>query len=456
MKTIYRQLFFGAILAVVAAGGSLTVNAQTATDPCDAATTTAATEAYTEWTGLFEKKDLPNRKLAIEKGKQLVAHAMYPKCEATKAGIEFVASSLPGMERAVIAIEAKNDENARKKRFLDGIAASNWEDVYSAGKELVTKYVDVDMKVGADSPEQIARNQKRADDYRPIKLVLGTIGLDETGKTPSVTKWNDDTIKYARAAIADIEAGKSFTTWGVGKFVYKNKEEALGYMNYNIGYILSADKKDRKGAADYMYKASQSPSGSKNEPVTYSVIASYYVIDLNKNIEELKALPGPVDADTPEVKQQKVDAIKDKTGMVNGAAERVMDAYARAYNFAPNTPAGKAYRDSLRTSFKQIYDIRFQKPDATVPTVDAWMASVSSKTFLNPSTPITPVLDAEKAPSTTTAAPGPGTPVTVKPTAPTNNVKPATTPVKPAGPGTKPAAAGTKPAVAAVKKKTNK
>lgn len=428
MKTIYRQLFFGAIFAVAATAGSLSVSAQT--NPCDATVEEAAVAAYTEWTGLFEKKDLPSRKLAVEKGKQLVAHAMYPKCEATKAGIEFVASSLPGMETAVKTLETRALEAGIEKRFNDGLTAKNWDAVYAAGKEAL-----------ATNPEK----------YRAAVLVLGSIGLDETGKTPSNTKWNDDTLKFAKQSIAEIEAGKKFSTWGLGSFSYKNKEDALGWMNYTIGYILFNDKKDKKAAAEYMYKASQIASDTKNNPVVYSSIASYYVDDLNKNILELKALPGPDDADAQEVKQAKVDAIKDKTAMVNGAAERVMDAYARAYNFAPTTPAGKAYRDSLKVSFKQIYDIRFQKPDSTVPTVDAWIASVSSKTFVNPSTPITPVVDGEKAATTSTATPGTGSVTTVKPAMPTTPAG-----VKPAGPGAKPAPAGTKPGVAVVKKKTTR
>ena len=429
------------------AAGSTVANAQGA-DPCE-----SATAAYSEWTKLFELKDLPSRKATIEKGKELVSK--YSNCEAIKEGIKFVSDSLPGLEaRYIIYVDRKN-ENELLAKFDGAMKAKNWDEVYSYGKEVVSKYVDVDVDSTSDTPEEKKRKKDRADKYRAAKLVLGSIGLDETGKTPSNTKWNDDTLKYAKASIADIEAGKTFTAWGVPPFNYKGKDDALGWMNYTIGYVLFNDKKNKKDAAAYMYKASQIVSDTKNNPVVYSSIASYYVDDLNKNILELKALPGPVDEDTPEVKQQKVDAIKDKTGIVNGAAERVMDAYARAYNFAPTTPTAKAYRDGLKTSFKQIYDIRFQKPDGTVPTVAAWIASVSTKAFVNPSTPITPVLDTEKTPATT-ATPGPGTPVTVKPSIPAG-VKPTspamTTPVKPSAPGAKPVPASAKPAVAVVKKK---
>lgn len=450
MKTIYRQLFFMAILAVAVAAGSTAANAQ-GTDPCE-----QATVVYGEWTKLFELKDLPSRKATIEKGKDFVSK--YGNCEATKDGAKFISDSLPGLEARYIILVDRKYENDLLARFDGAMKAKNWDEVYSSGKEVISKYVDIDVDSASDTPEVKKGKKDRADKYRAAKLVLGSIGLDETGKTPSNTKWNDDTIRYAKAAIADIEAGKTFVAWGVPPFNYKGKEDALGWMNYTVGYILFNDKKDKKAAADYMYRASQIASDTKSNPVVYSSIASYYILDLNKNIEELKALPGPLDTDAPEVKQQKVDAIKDKTAMVNGAAERVMDAYARAYNFAPATPAAKAYRDGLKTSFKQIYDIRFQKPDVTVPTVDAWIASVSTKAFVNPSTPITPVLDPEKAPSTT-ATPGPGTPVTVKPGTPETG-KPVTpagsTPVKPAGPGTKPTPAGARPAATTVNRKATR
>jgi len=445
MKTIYRQLFFGAILAVAVAAGSIAATAQTATpDPCE-----PAVAAYTEWTKLFELKDLPSRKSAVEKGKDIVSK--YANCEAVKDGVKYISDSLPGMEAAIKRIEEKGYETVLLKRFDDSMKAKNWDEVYASGKEVISKYVDVEVN-SSDTPEVQKQKKDRADKYRAAKLVLGSIGLDETGKTPSNTKWNDDTIKYAKASIADIEAGKTFAAWGVSPFSYKGKEDALGWMNYTIGFILFNDKKDKKGASDYMFKASQVGPETKVNPVVYTTLASFYITDLNKNIEELKALPGPADGDTPEVKEQKFQAIKSKTGMVNGAAERVMDAYARAYNFAP--VANKAYRDGVKASFKQIYDIRFQKPDAATPTVDAWITSAAAKPLVNPATPISPVIDPEKTSTATT----PTTTTTVKPG--TTTVKPGTpagsTTVKPAGPGTKPAPAGAKPGVATAKKKPTK
>jgi hypothetical protein len=51
------------------------------------------------------------------------------------------------------------------------------------------------------------------------------------------------------------------------------------------------------------------------------------------------------DSDAPDVIKTKVDAMNNKIGILNGTLERAMDAYARAWNTAPNTPAAKAYKD---------------------------------------------------------------------------------------------------------------
>jgi hypothetical protein len=103
------------------------------------------------------------------------------------------------------------------------------------------------------------------EEFRAAELVLGSIGLDETAKTPRVTKWNDDTLKYAKMAIADLESGKKFTTYELPGFVFKNKDDALGWMNYTVGYITAMDKGNKKDAVTYLYKASQAASDTAFE-----------------------------------------------------------------------------------------------------------------------------------------------------------------------------------------------
>ena len=205
---------------------------------------------------------------------------------------------------------------------------------------------------------------KYPDDFRAAELVLGSIGLDETAKSPRVTKWNEETIKYARMSIADLEGGKTFKTFGVAPFTYKSKDDALGWMNYTIGYILSVDKNNKKDSISFLYKATQLASDTSTNPVVYETIGKYYFDEVNTLAEDVKAkiaLQNPTD--TEDVAKQKVEAIKAAVAQVNGAAERALDVFARAYKFAPKDEKNKAYRDRLYKNLQDVYKVRFGKPD---------------------------------------------------------------------------------------------
>jgi len=134
------------------------------------------------------------------------------------------------------------------------------------------------------------------------------------------------------------------------------------------------------------------------------------------------------DTDAPEVIKTKVDAMNNKIGLLNGTLERAMDAYARAWNTAPNTPAAKAYKDIKMKTIEALYEARFDKKDG----VKAWVDAAIAKPTPNPSIAVTPIIDPEPTPTTTTSTTAPAT-------------KPET---KPAAPATKPAVPG-KPGVAA-------
>jgi len=210
-------------------------------------------------------------------------------------------------------------------------------------------------------------------------------------------------------SLADIESGKTFKTYGVGTFAYKNKEDAVAWMNYTIGYILSLDKATKKEGAAYLYKASQAAADTKTNPVVYQTIGSYYFEDAKVLFDEVNKLIAAQDPkDTPEVAQAKIDAIKAKVGILNGTAERALDAYSRAYALAPNTPAGKAYRDSLYKTIGDLYKVRFQKADG----LDAWVKAAPARPMPDPTTAIAPINDPEPAPSTSgSAAPAAAAPV---------------------------------------------
>lgn len=417
MKTILKQLLFATILV---AGSSIVALAQAA-DPCD-----GAAERYDEFSKLFVMTDKKSLETAIEKGKILVEKN--GSCEAQKEGIDFAKAELPKMEARLVKWNERIYKAELIKRFDTGLTGKNWDEVYASGKEILAKY---------------------GDEFRAVELVLGSIGLDETRKATPVTKWNEDTLKYAKQSIASIESGKAFKTWGVGEFDYKDKENALGWMNFTIGYILTFDKKDKKEGAIYMHKVAQSTSKANADSAIYTATAQYYVELLNAEILKLKAMPAVDPADTDEVKKQKDEDLKKQAALMKGTADRALDAYARAYVKAPNTPTAKPFKDSVLKSFKDIYQIRYDKPDGA----DAMINSYASKPFLSPTAPIVPVADVTPAAGAAAATtPKTVTGPAVKPV-PVPPTKPVTAPATKPAPGVKPAA---KPGVAVAKRKTTR
>ena len=412
MKRILRSLNMAVLLAALTVAGAIVGFAQ---DPC---TDTAGQDALSNKVReLFPKTDLASQTAKIEAGKQFLEK--YGSCEGTaKEFADYLKTNVPKWETTFAKVKENGEKDALIKKFDAGLTSKNWDDVYLAGKELINRW---------------------PDEFRAAELVLGSIGLDETAKSPRVTKWNDDTLKYAKMSIADLESGKTFKTFGVGEqFTYKNKDDALAWMNYTVGYILAVDKNNKKDAVTYLNKATQLPSSTASNPVVYETIGLYYFDEVKRLADEAKKL---IDAQNPsdseEVKKQKVEAIKAAVAQVNGASERALDVFARAYKFAPKDEKSKAYRDRLYKNLQDVYKVRFGKQDG----LDAWLATATSKPLPNPTTPITPIFDAEPAaaPATTTSgSTATPAPAATKPAAVPATTKPdAKTPVKPV---TKPAA----------------
>lgn len=390
MKTIFRSTIAAVMFAAVIALGAVAGFGQ---NPCEDA------DGQTKLDGIFRTnypaaKPIPDRESALEAGKQFLEK--YGSCENTKEFSDYLKGYLPKLEKSIKDQKDKIRVSAITDKFFAAMKSKNWDDVYSSGKQLLA--------------------EPNADDYRAVELVLGSIGLDETAKSPRVTKWNDDTLKYARQSIADMEGGKVFKTWGLSSFTYKDKADALGWMNYTVGFILAADKGNKKDGAVFLYKAAQAVSDTKSNSVVYEWIGAFYFDDAKKLINEVKTLAAEQktledaarasgSTDTPEVKQQKLDAIKAKSeqvkakvGVLNGTLERAMDAYSRAFTFAPDSPAGKTYQANIKTTLSQLYNVRFEKTDG----LDAYVKAVASRPIPDPASAITPVLDPETTTTTTT------------------------------------------------------
>jgi hypothetical protein len=414
MKTIFRSTIAAIMFAALIALGAVAGFAQ---DPC--ADVDGQTALDAKFRANYPAAKSPDeRKIALEAGKTYLEK--YGSCESTKQFSDYLKGYLPKLETSiknqVIALRLAPLEAS----FLAGMKSKNWDDVYNAGEQLLAE---------------------DADKYRDVELALGSIGLDETLKSPRVTKWNDKTLRWAKQSIADLEGNKTFKPMpgvfvtGGADFHYKDKVDAIAWMNYTVGLVLSADKNNKKEGAVYLYKASQAASDTKSNPVVFQWIGAYYFDDAKKLISDVESLAKEVKAleesvkptDTPEVKQQKVDAakakadiFKTKEGILNGTVERALDAYSRAYALAPDTPAGKAYRDGIFKTLGDLYSVRFAKTDG----LEAYIKAIPSKPLPDPSTPITPVIDPEPSATADTPAAVPTT--TVKPGTPA--AKPATKP----------------------------
>jgi hypothetical protein len=272
-----------------------------------------------------------------------------------------------------------------------------------------------------------------------IMITMGSIGLDETAKNPRITKYNTDTLNYARTSLQKIGEGKaSRQNWGVLQFAYKSKENAVGWLNYTIGYITYFDKGDKKGALPFLYKAAYNGVDTKKIPQVYGILGDFYFDEVKRLGEEIRLKTvASNSAPTPEAKTVLINESKVLIAQLKGYAERALDAYARARSLVPATdPKQKAYRDGLTGQIDTIYNLRFQKPDG----LNEFVAAQIQKPLPDPTTVPAPIVEVDPAdvPPTTPGTTTPGTNPGTKPVTPaTNGTKPAVTP---ATNGTKPPA----------------
>lgn len=465
MKTIFRYAVLGAVLAVATAGGAITALAQ---DNCaDTAGRDAADakfradidgygKALAAYNAARKITGDPGRKAVTDAAKPLIASGKaasesgkaflekYGSCKDAEEFSTYLKGAVPAIDKKVGDVSKLEEIKVQEDKFFAGLNSKTWDDVYSSGKYLL----------GID-----------AERYRSVELVLGSIGLDETQKKNN--RWNDDTIRYAKASIADLEGGKAFAPWGFGTFNYevldlatkktdpvKSRENAIGWMNYTIGYILSFDKNNKKEGSQYIFKATQGSATTAQVAAVFRAIGSYYIEEANKLNDEqiasynrLKALDATA---TPEVRTQAENDYRLKQGMYNATAERAMDAVGRAYVMTRRStkPEDKAYAASQYELLKTLYKGRF---DTAGPGVDAWIDAAVAKPLVNPATPIVPINDPEPVvatsptgnPAVTTTPTGTKPPTSTAPTGTKPPVTPATGP-KPGPPAVKPTP-GTKP-----------
>jgi hypothetical protein len=392
MKTIFRSVNLAILLAAIVALGYVAQAQEPVKTPDPACTDTATmNDLDAKVRAAFADKTLAGRRNFVSNGKQFLEK--FGGCDSQKEFVDWLKVKVPDTETKTIPDMEKAEVRAKLiKDFNQGVETKNYDQAYAAGKELLAKY-----------PEE----------FRPIEVDLAAIGGEQALASNNL-KYADDAIKYAKLSLADLEAGKPFLINGKTFIGSRNefgfgdrKEQAIGWLNLYIGYLTSAAKKDKIGALPYLYKASLAPASAdpklpsaSSRPVTYELVGDYYYEELGKLLTQIQTkIADQKDTDTPEVAKQKVEDIKATVAMANGYAERVMDAYGRA---AAKVTDAKL-KAALKIKIDKAYKVRFAKDTGS----DAWVAAAIAKPFVNPQTPVTPIV--EEPAGTTGMATGPGT-----------------------------------------------
>lgn len=376
MKNIFKFLMMGLMMIALAAGAAETGFAQ---DPA------AEQQAvYQRFLDNRKGPEVEKIKVAVAAGEEYLQK--YGADEANKQIVDYINKQLPKLKEFVAVTEGAN-------RFNTSVAAKNWDATFAAGKEL------------------LAKNPDNLD----VMLVLASIGFDNAAANPPVDKYNADTVNIAKTAIQKLEENKTSGTGNYGAFdyQYKNanfadgKNNALGWMNYTVGYIMYNRMNQKKEALPYLYKASQSASATKDFPEVYRMIGAYYRDEFNKIVTDRAAKIQANDG-------KETEETRAALGMQYAYADRAIDAYARAFKVA-GAKEPEAYKKPLMTTAKEFYKARFGKDEGA----DAYITSATTKAFIDPTLPITPV-EVESltptAPATTTATPStPSAAATPKP-----------------------------------------
>ncbi|HLM61543.1 MAG TPA: hypothetical protein VK308_12125, partial [Pyrinomonadaceae bacterium] len=279
MKTIFRNLGFGALMTGVALVSGTTALAQ---DVC--AEVEAKQALYAQFTANFDKKEIEKRKVAVDAGKQYVQK--YGACEDDKAIVTYLNQNVPPMEKAIRDAEVGAARNAILVRFDTAAKSKNVPETLSSGREILNRESDF------------------ADVVLDVNVALATAGFEQAIAATPVDTYNADTVNYAKSAIQRIESGKTSKNWGVWSYNIKpadktkfsdEKSYALGALNYMVGYVTyfregknSAEKK--KEALPYFYKSVQYNSFSKTDPAVYQAIGAWYLDEAIKIDKERQRL----------------------------------------------------------------------------------------------------------------------------------------------------------------------
>lgn len=386
MKKIFRGMLLSAsALAFTAAPETLPqVLAQTTTatpaaaptstpvaadaQQCNAAERDALYKVFYESAGSKTKPATPEQKeTAYNTAKQYLEKYNVPGCTDESNVIPYIKEKwIPAYEKGKEAAKKAGEQ----KRFNDAVAAGNAAEVFAAGKILI-----------ADYPDDAANTS--------ILMFMADNGYVQANK--KVDTFNSETVAAAKSAIERINAGKlpEGNSWNP----YKSKEDALAWLNYNIGYIDQYRLQNKKDAAPYFYQATKftSPDISPLH-IPYVAIGDWYLDQYTKAAEEYNAKKD--DATVSEDEKNRL------AGTWKAYADRAMEAYGLAFAKAKaNATIKPEVSKGINDTLTEIYKVR-NKGETT--GLNAFVSTLGSKPLTDPATPITPIIETPAATATPT------------------------------------------------------
>ena len=255
------------------------------------------------------------------------------------------------------------------------------------------------------------------DEPENVKVLTDLSYAGFLAATSKVTTYNADTLNYTRKAIQLIQSGATPSSWAP----YSGKDEALAYLNNNIGVLMLIDKKPAE-ALPFLLKAAQLEGKLKKQAITYGYIGDAYQTGPYETLSaEYKRLHEGKD-ETPESKL----ALEN----INQIIDRMIDAYARAVALSGTDAASQASKQAWMETLTTWYKYRHNQSDAGL---NEMIASVLSKPLPPVPTPITtlPAATPSSTPSTgASSAAGNGTSTTATTPAGTTTTTPKPKPRK--------------------------
>jgi hypothetical protein len=383
MMSKVRKIGLATLAAVFIAAGAGSSYAQAGCDDTDAINALDA-RIRTNYPKVATRQE------AVNAGKEFLEK--FGACEATKEFTDWLKPLIPKWEDSVKKEDFRKKMNELFTKFDQGINNKKYDDVYSAGKEILVV-----------EPKNVH-----------VMIPLGLIALNESYNKNY--KYNDDALRYAKMAIDALNAGAepkkdkdgkpmlnkagqpAYSTWDFGK------QEAIDELTYSMAYINYYAKSDKKIALPLYYQLSQSQGRFKDEPRVFASIGDYYVTEAGKLGEEIAAMIAKQKAMTTDEEKEKIDVeIKGKVGLFNGYTERAIDAFSRAHKVAPTATANdKTYKDTLFKTISDLYKRRFDKEVG----MNEYIAATLAKPFPNPTSEVTPINDPDPVTTTTTTGVG--------------------------------------------------